>query len=663
MANLEHFPMRWRVTALLLVLLVTALLYWPSLHGPFLFDDIPNLSALTSIDHVGSWRDLGIYLSQPRYFPGRPLAMLSFLMQKSAWPDHPFPFHLVNVGIHLLNGLLVYLLALRLLKVWLGGVEASDKRVWLPATLAAAIWLINPIQIAGVVLVVQRMNLMMALFLLLGLLAYLRGLLDEEAPPRARGAWMLLGLVGCMGLSVLSKENGILLPLYALVLDATVLRAQVQRLPRELLWWRRLLIWPVVLVILGYVIWTIPARWGHPGIREFTVGERLLTEPRVLLDYLGKIFLPHFGAYGLYHDGYAASRGPFTPWTTLPAIAVVLPLVALAWIRRRRWPLFALAVLWYFGGQLLESSSLMLELYFEHRNYTPLIGIVLAIALALARMAPGQRRRLFAALASLWLVACAITTSLSTRDYASADRLALTWAHTQPGSIRAQSFLADRLYKHGRVQAALDVINRAAKLYPDDSMLAENRVYLECMQSSLTTADIQQLDTILAKSPFDRGGFDNMSTMRELAFSGRCAPLNPDSWLKLSQVLLDNPAYGHVGVAAGFLHYQRHFWAVSKGNLGMAIHELELTYKADPDANIPRLEAKYLISAGLYDQAIKVLRDTDYSRLPLLRRLLVDDRAINAADIAQIEEMKRKAEAGQAGPKPAPGIGKPSIGQ
>lgn len=635
--------MKLRIPLLLLVLLVTTVLYWPTLHAAFLFDDLPNLSALSSIDHVSSWRDLGIYLSQPRSFPGRPMAMLSFLLQKSSWPDHPLPFHLVNMGIHLLCGLLVYLLVLRVARAWLERDDARDPRLWIPATLAAAIWLINPIQLAGVVLVVQRMNLLMALFLLLGLLAYLHGLLEEQDSPLRRGLWMLLGLGVCMGLSFLSKENGILLPLYVLVLDATLLRNFVQRLPVRLLWWRRILIWPVVLFIFGFLLWIIPAQWGHPSIRDFTVGERLLTEPRVLLNYLDKIFLPRFGVFGLYHDGYPPSHGLISPWTTLPAMAIVLSMALLALIRRRRWPLFALAVLWYLGGQLIESSSAMLELYFEHRNYTPLIGIVMALALALARMAPDGRRRLVMGLASLWLAACVITTALSARVYASQDNLALTWAHAQPNSIRAQSFLAQRLVKHGQYRKAAEVIDAAAKRHPEDSMLAENRVYLRCLEGSLKPEDVHQLEKILSKAPFDRGGFTNMATLRQLAFRGSCPALNPQNWLHLTDILLANPAYGHDSIANGYLHYQRHFWAVSKGDLGMAIHELDLAYRSDPDANIPRLEANYLSSAGLYDQAIEVLRSTDYSRLPLLRRLLVDDRAINATDIRRIKEMKRKA--------------------
>ncbi|KGI77242.1 ArnT family glycosyltransferase [Oleiagrimonas soli] len=636
--------MKYRWLAFAAVLIVTAVLYWPSLHGPFLFDDIPNLAALTSIDHVSSWRDLGIYLSQPRSFPGRPLAMLSFLLQKSSWPEHPFPFHLVNLLLHLICGALVYLITQRVARDWLRQRKIDETRAWIPSTLAAAIWLLDPIQLSGVMLVVQRMTLLMAMFVLLGLLAYLRGLLSEHQTSAKRGAWMFIGLGVCMMLAFLSKENGILLPLYALVLDATILRGTVQRLPARLRWWRRLLIWPTVLFVAGYLLWMAFLQWGQPSIRHFTIGERLLTEPRILLDYLSKIFLPRFGIYGLYHDGYAISRNLLSPWTTLPALIIILALVTTAFLQRRRWPLFALAVLWYFGGQLLESSSVMLELYFEHRNYTPLIGIVMAIALAVASMHENGRKKAIFTVLGLWLVACCITTSLSARVYTSEDRLAITWANDQPNSIRAKTFLADRLFKHGQIDSALQVIRTISRRYPNNSVLAENRVYLRCIQGTLKTSDINQLNAILRKSSFDRGGFENMEPLRKLAFTNHCPSLNPSSWMRLADTLLANPAYREDSVAAGFLHYQKHFWAVSKGNLDLAIHELDLTYSQDPDAEIPRLKAKYLVSAGLYDQAIAALQDTDYARLPRLRRWLVNDRAINAEDIKQIEAMKRKVQ-------------------
>jgi tetratricopeptide (TPR) repeat protein len=285
----------------------------------------------------------------------------------------------------------------------------------------------------------------------------------------------------------------------------------------------------------------------------------------------------------------------------------------------------------------------MLELYFEHRNYMPLVGPMMALALGMARLQQGQLRHLLLVFAGLWLLACSFTTWLSARVYASGDSLALTWANDQPNSARAQNYLAERLYKHGQLAPALLVLDKAMRNHPDNAGLAENRVFVKCMQGRLTRVDLDNLNTRLQMAGFDRGGMEGMGPLRLLAASRRCSMLTPRAWLELTNTLLANPHYRDYSVAAGFLHYQRHYWAVSQGNLGMAIQELDATYRYDPDANIPRLKAKYLVSAGLYDQAIDTLRDTDYNRLPLLRRLLVNDRAINASDIALIEKMRAGA--------------------
>jgi len=635
---------RWGI-GLVILLVVCCALYWPSLHGPFLFDDFPNLAALTSIDHVSSWRDLGIYLSQPRNFPGRPLSMLSFLLQKASWPDHPFPFKLVNLGIHLACALLVYRLVLVVARAY--RTDAEPSRAKLAALLATAAWLLNPIQLSGVTLVVQRMTLLMALFLLLGLLAYLHGLLREDATSVRRGVWMMLGLWVCMGLSFLSKENGILLPLFALVLDATVLRNWVARLPRNLLWWRRLLIWPVVLFVLAYLIRAGWTQWGQSFNRDFTEGQRLLTETRVLWDYIGRIFLPRFGVYGLYHDGYVVSRTLTSPWTTVPALLGVAVGGIGAIVFRKRWPLLSLAVLWYLGGQLLESSTVMLELYFEHRNYTPSIGLFMVASIALCGIATFERRRLALIASGAWIIACCITTGLSAAVYQSADRLAVAWAHQQPDSIRAQTMLANQLYLHGRIDAATKVIEKAQQSHPLDTGLAEAHLYMDCLAGKATAAQVRDMERLFATAPWSVNGYDNMQQLRLMAQSGRCPALDPTTWKSLVQALLSNPVYAGNSISAGYLHYQLSELAVAQGDLDTTITQLRAAYRNDPDAEIPRLEAKYLASAGLYQEAIQALQHADYSRLPLLRRLLVNDRAINDEGIAIL----RKQEAEHAAQK------------
>src|SRR6185312_5867643 len=125
-------------------------------------------------------------------------------------------------------------------------------------------------------------------------------------------------------------------------------------------------------IVLGYLFGTgVHGLWvgGPVGVRSWSTGQRLLTEPRVLIDYLKLLWLPRPFSTGLFNDQYIASTSWLHPATTLPAMLAVLGLIAGAWIQRVRHPALALAVLFYFAGQVLESSAIPLELYFEHRNY------------------------------------------------------------------------------------------------------------------------------------------------------------------------------------------------------------------------------------------------------------------------------------------------------
>src|SRR3546814_16465102 len=92
-----------------------------------------------------------------------------------------------------------------------------------------------------------------------------------------------------------------------------------------------------------------------------------------------------------YYDWLQPSRGLLQPWTTLPAIGVVLGLLGLAWHLRSRWPLFALGVFLFFASHFIASNVIPLELAFEHRNHFALIRAVLAVGSLLAHSGPRMR--------------------------------------------------------------------------------------------------------------------------------------------------------------------------------------------------------------------------------------------------------------------------------
>src|SRR5690606_19407950 len=80
-------------------------------------------------------------------------------------------------------------------------------------------------------------------------------------------------------------------------------------------------------------------------------------------------------------------------WTTLPAFAVVLGLLFLAWMSRIRRPLFSLGVFLYFAAHFISSNVIGLELAYEHRNHFALIGVVLAVVSLVANSTAWMKLR------------------------------------------------------------------------------------------------------------------------------------------------------------------------------------------------------------------------------------------------------------------------------
>ena len=119
-------------------------------------------------------------------------------------------------------------------------------------------------------------------------------------------------------------------------------------------------------------------------VRDFTIAERLLTQPYILGHYLSCIFFPNISSMGLYLDDFAI-RSPalWSNWLGITAVFIAI-FSALYW--RKQKPIIAFAVLWYFACHALESSVIPLEMAFEHRNYLALIGPAILIALGLVSL-------------------------------------------------------------------------------------------------------------------------------------------------------------------------------------------------------------------------------------------------------------------------------------
>ncbi|MDN5865374.1 MAG: hypothetical protein L0I62_09225 [Gammaproteobacteria bacterium] len=203
----------------------------------------------------------------------------------------------------------------------------------------------------------------------------------------------------------------------------------------------------LVPLILG-LLWLLPgvlspADWTARG---FTIGERLLTEGRVIWHYFYWTLVPDIGSMTLYHDAFPVSRGLFSPWTSLLAWAGIAALLAAGIFLGRRRPLVAFGLLWFLVGQTLTASFIPLELVFEHRQYLPSLGLLLVLfSLLLLSGVRLNLRRLLAGAAAALILLYAGSLALRSFQWSNPIRQAVAAARTHPQSPRATYELARML--------------------------------------------------------------------------------------------------------------------------------------------------------------------------------------------------------------------------
>ncbi len=366
------------LTASILCALLASLCFVPGLEGGFIFDDKGSIQDNNSLRLDGQSSTEDILYAIYSFKPGggsRPLSMLSFAMDywRAGNLDAP-AFKTTNLLIHAFSMLALILLFRRLL----AATQLPPRRAAAWALLLAMAWAVHPLQVSSVLYVVQRMQMLSTLFLILALWAYLAMRQAQIAGQRSRLYGVLTMLFWALGFA--SKEDALMLPLYTLMLELTVLRfcAAQPMLAAAL---RKGYLWLTLAGTATYLLIVIPHFWHWQAYfgREFSSWERLLTQGRVLAMYLGQMLLPMPSRMPFFYDDLAISRSLWQPATTLPAWLLIFGLLGWAWRWRTQRSLFSFGILLFFSGHFMTSNVLNLELAFEHRNIFPLIGMTLAI--------------------------------------------------------------------------------------------------------------------------------------------------------------------------------------------------------------------------------------------------------------------------------------------
>ncbi len=550
--NMDSVPSR-TVWFLILSVLLTVFVYYPGLSGDYMFDDMHNLLDNQRLDIETLDIDS---LQSAAYSSGsgllrRPVSMLSFSLNRYFFGIEPYSHKVINLVIHLLTGICLFLLSRRLMlsyrtyhKPHLPDVYIA----WLPL-IVSGLWLIHPLNLTSVLYIVQRMTSLASLFTVCGLLFYVAG--RQRMLNREHGlALILVGLVICGGLAVLSKESGALLPLYMLVVEIALFRFRgyAKELDKSILAFFILVVALPAAISLVYLAINPAFFLGSYNLRDFTLTERLLTEARILVFYLKLIILPSITDLGLYHDDITLSRSLLDPPSTLYSLIALAGLMLGGFLSLKKQPLLGLGILWFFAGHMLESTLLPLEIAHEHRNYLADYGIILAASSVLAEVKTHRLELVIKKAAPLlFLILFASTTWLRAGQWSDNISHAVYEAIHHPDSFRS-------VYAAGRIHARLalhhqsdseekayDFLEQASKLSKSDIMPSIVMIKL----ASLLGSPVKQkwFDNIydsLAHYPINAG---DLNALLELStcMASKCEIPN-EIMEKFFGLALDNPS-------------------------------------------------------------------------------------------------------------------------
>ena len=430
----------------LLLAVATVLVYQQAWHAGYIWDDDEYVTENKLLTAPDGLRRIWFSLDSPsQYFP---LVYTSFRLEHALWGLHPEGYHWVNILLHTVNALLVWRL-LGLLRV---------PGAWL----AAAIFALHPVQVESVAWITERKNVLMGLFFLLALLAWIKFV---EASSRQR--WKYYGLALMFyALALFSKTTACTLPA-ALLLILWLKETRVD--------WRRLVqIAPFVAIGIGMGLVTVWWERYHQGTQgelfEIGLPERFLVAGRALWFYAGKLLWPANLVFS--YPRWTVSAGNPLDYAWLLATAAAAAVIYFARNHLGRGP--EVAALFFVATLSPVLGFIMLYTFrysfvADHYQYLASIGPLALAAAGITRAFDflGKRKRfLKGALSGALLVSLGLLSWRQCAMYTDSDTLWWTTISKNPNSWMAHNNIAISLARKGRVQEAIAHFNNAFELNP-----------------------------------------------------------------------------------------------------------------------------------------------------------------------------------------------------
>ena len=575
--------------------------YWyPGIFSPFQFDDHASLAGM----HVTNFTELKTFVFGGHSGQtGRPLALLTFLINDSQWPAFAPDFKRTNLLLHCLTTLVVFVLIRSILRLFCDAPKATGI-----ACLSTGLWFLSPMHASTVLYVVQRMTILAALWGLLAIVCYhkLRVGLGEwhKGKSLSVSVYLILGIT-CFVCGFYSKESVVSL-LYVIPVIELCIYAKTRPLgvsaQRTL---NSLLILTAVMLVL-YQLLNIDVYLRSYEARDYTLSGKLALYPVFLGHYAQQFFSLTTDIPSLFKDNlYDLYIGN----TQIIAIAWfgLLAVIALAWRVRHAAPLLTVGLLWFVLMHLVEGGPIPIEPYFEHRNYLPSVGLILAFAGAWVFC--WTKARFLMSVFSVLLFALSVTLgSISIATWSNFVLLGLTWSTQAPESVRAQRYFSHTLEVLGSPLNALKAENYVARTFDKAFGAHLNVLRLNCEVGFNNSGALTRLEERVQRGyPPRKNMFGGVQAFEKFIEVGwvNCFE-NAAQRTRFLQAM--EKVEAAPTIRRDRLIATRYYQALAKSYLSVrqferAMENLDKAIALKPSVALLRERTIWLMSAGLYELA------------------------------------------------------------
>ena len=442
------------------ILIVSAVscAYCKSCSGPFIFDDSSNIVENPYIRELlpaSNW-----FKTPPASnVAARPLVNLTLALNYYFGGLNPYPYHVLNLLIHILSSLILFGLVRRTL---LAGTlkEAYWEHATFLSFSISLLWALHPLQTQSVTYIIQRAESLMGLMYLLVLYCANRAFSSKKP-----FVWQLSSVLFCV-LGMLAKPVMATAPIALLLYERAFMFTSWKEA------WKRnskfycfiFISWIILLIVLVSAPNGVEATAGF-SLTKLTPMQYALTQPGVVVHYLRLAFCPN--PLILDYDWPVASRAV----EIIPPFLIILFLVVGSVLAWRREPRIGFLGFWFFLLLLPTSSFIPIaDVAFEHRMYLALISpaalTVLGCGAFLEKKLPEYKNILGILLLVSFSFALGYLTFERNLDYSSEFRI---WQDTllkQPRNPRANNNFGMELAKRGEINEAIPYFRKALELNP-----------------------------------------------------------------------------------------------------------------------------------------------------------------------------------------------------